>query len=262
MLPSHRFDDPELNRTLEVFLRLLVDFFADRLSSVVLHGSVIFDDLAPGYGDLDFLAVVRGDLDDATCEGLATLRKPLRSGHYGVLPTMLEGAFLPRGMLDPTVAGKAFWWGTSGERQWQRNELGWFVLHVIRQRGIVVWGEDVRRAIPETNRELLLADVRIFLKSVKEHGAGVTLHSVDWVLTVARMLLWLREGKLSSKSQAADWGAGNARGRWREFLPQAKEIRLHPALAGSPEGTRWLRGLTQAIRQAAEELERELEALH
>ena len=37
-------------------------FFGRRLISVVLYGSILFDDLAPGYGDLDFLAVVDGDL--------------------------------------------------------------------------------------------------------------------------------------------------------------------------------------------------------
>ena len=51
----------ELDRTLATFLGMLEDFFGDRLVSVVLYGSVVFDDLAPGYGDLDFLAVVDDD---------------------------------------------------------------------------------------------------------------------------------------------------------------------------------------------------------
>jgi hypothetical protein len=37
----------------------------NRLVSVILYGSILFDDLAPGYGDLDFLAVLKGNLTEA-----------------------------------------------------------------------------------------------------------------------------------------------------------------------------------------------------
>jgi len=55
---QHRFADPQSNLALELFLRMTRDLFEERLVSVVLYGSIVFDDLAPGYGDLDFLAVV------------------------------------------------------------------------------------------------------------------------------------------------------------------------------------------------------------
>jgi hypothetical protein len=99
----------------------------------MLYGSACFEDLAPGYGDLDFLAVVSGELSEADIDGLVRLRRPLRAGEQGILGQMLEGAFLPRAMLDPSVHGRACWWGTSGERPWDLSQLGWLVLHVIRE---------------------------------------------------------------------------------------------------------------------------------
>ncbi len=256
MLPEgHGVADSDLKRTLELFLRTIHDYLRTRLVSVVLHGSVAFDDLAPGYGDLDFVAVTTTDLDDETCRDLVELRKPLRSGKHGVLAQMLEGVFLPRKMLDPATVGKAFWWGTSGERAWDKNELGWFVLHVIRERGILVWGEDIRREIPVATREDLLAEVRIACRHANEHARAGDLHSVDWLLTVARLLLWVREGRLSSKSEAADWGYAHARGDWRRLLPRAKELRLNPSMAESAEVKQWLASLMPSIRQAWLELE-------
>jgi hypothetical protein len=59
---AHRFPDAQLSRALELFLQHLSGLLQERLISVVLYGSVVFDDLAPGYGDLDFLAVADGDL--------------------------------------------------------------------------------------------------------------------------------------------------------------------------------------------------------
>lgn len=258
MLLRHSFGDPQLNLTLERFLRMLREQLGRRLVAVLLYGSVLWDDLAPGYGDLDFLAVVEGDLSEADCAELVALRRPLRAGPLGCYAQMLEGAFLPRRMLDPEVAGSALWWGTTGERPWSRSRLGWLVLHVIRERGLLLWGEDVRHEIPPATREALLEDVRAACRSGKEHGRPGSLHSVDWLLTAARLLLWLREGRLSSKSEAADWGAAHAAGAWRAWLPQAKALRRHPSLAGTPETQAWLAGLAEPIAEAYAELDAEL----
>lgn len=260
MLLTHAFPDPQLNLTLELLLRIIREELRECLVSVVLHGSVVFDDLAPGYGDLDFLVIVGGDLPDSTCSKLVGLRKPLRSGKYGVLASMLEGAFLPQSMLDPAIKGRAFWWGTSGERRWSVNQLSWLVLHVIRERGVVIWGQDIRPRIPPAPRVAMLGELADFAANARKHAVGGDIHQVDWLLTAARLLLWLREGRLSSKSEAADWGCRNATGRWRELLPKAKELRLYPLMAGSAEVKRWLAGLASPIQEAANEVAGELRA--
>jgi len=238
---------------------MTVDLLGDDLVSVVLHRSVVFGDLAPGYGDLDFLAVTDCGLDQRTLTSLVELRRPLRGGQHGLLGSMLEGAFLPRQMLDPAVIGRALWWGTSGERQWRRNQLGWLVLHVIRQRGIVIWGGDIRPEIPAASEQDILHDIAQACASMRRNGRGGGLHSVDWLLTAARLIMWLREdGKLSSKSEAADWGHMHAIGAWRELLPRAKQLRKSPALAEEPETQTWLCSLSEPIEEACTELEHEL----
>ncbi len=252
---SHRFDDPDVNQTLEAFLDIIGGALGKRLVSVVLHGSIVFDDLAPGYGDLDFLAVVDEDLDEELCLCLGRLRRPLRDGRCGVIGPMVEGAFLPRRLLDPANRGHAFWWGTSGERAWEENKLGWFVLEVIRARGILIWGEDVRHEIPPAGREDLRLDLRRACEAAREHARGGGVKSVDWPLTAARCLYWLTEGALSAKSEAADWGWAHARGECRQLLPRAREIRLNPRLAESAEMAQWLDSLTPSRGQAWLEVE-------
>jgi len=258
VLLAHKFADRQLNLTLELFLRAIADFFGQRLVSVILHGSIVYDDLAPSYGDLDFLAVVDDDLLDRACQLLAALRRPFRSGDYGVLATMMEGAFLPRPMLDPARTGQAFWWGTSGERAWRNSQLGWLVLHVVREQGIVIWGEDVRPEVPQAKREQLVQEIWEICRNMEEHGKGGDLHSVEWLLTAARELLFLKEGRFSSKSEAADWAYLHAKGDWRKWLLRAKQFRSNPTLADSAESRQWLDGLTVSIREASEELRQEL----
>jgi len=107
MLLAHKFDDPQVNLSHELFLREITGFLADQLVSMVLYGSILFDDLCPGYGDLDFLAVVKGDMSEDTLQELIDLRRQLRSGEYGVYCRMIEGPFLSRRMLDPSNTGMA-----------------------------------------------------------------------------------------------------------------------------------------------------------
>ena len=258
MLLIHRFPDAQLNLTLELFLRMTRDFFKDRLISVVLYGSILFDDLAPGYGDLDFLTVIDDDLSDEERQQLVEFRKLLRSGEYGILAKMIEGAFLPRQMLNPNITGKAFWWGTSGERVWNNNQLGWFVLHVIRERGIIIYGEDIRQEIPVVSNEILKEELWTACNSIREHAQDVGFYSVDYLLSLARFLLWLKEGRLSSKSESADWGYVNAKGSWRELLPYAKKIRSEPVFANMNYLKQWLNELAEPIKEACNEVEQEL----
>ncbi len=260
--------DSSLNRegredaesAVSLLVGLVEDFFGRRLVSVVLYGSIVFDDLAPGYGDLDFLAVVDGDLSEDDQRGLTELRQPLRGPTSTTHQRMLEGAFLPRHMLDPAQPGSAFWWGTTGERLWEENRLGWLVLKVIRERGRVVHGQDIRPEIPPASRESVLEEIRSFCRSACEHSSNGGLHSIDWLLTAARLLLLLllKEARLSSKAEAADWGRDHALGAWRELLPMARDLRLNPPRAELLEIRQWLAGLAPSIVEAANELNRAL----
>jgi len=261
MLLLHKFQDAQLNLTLELFLRMIKDFFKDRLISVVLYGSILFDDLAPGYGDLDFLTVIDDDLSDEERQKLIEFRKLLRSGDYGIMAKMIEGAFLPRQMLNPDITGKAFWWGTSGEIIWNNNQLGWFVLHVIRECGIIIYGENIRQEIPVASDESLKEELLTACNSIREHAQDGGIYLVDYLLSLARFLLWLKEGRLSSKSEAADWGYINAKGSWRELLHYAKKLRLEPVIANVNYLKQWLNELAEPIKEACDEVEQELLAL-
>lgn len=259
MALNRSLGDPAVNLALELFLRMIRDELGDRLLTVLLYGSILFDDLAPGYGDLDFLVVIEGDLDESRCARLTALRAPLRSGTYGVHCQMIEGAFLPVSMLDPHHRGHGLWWGTSGERPWERNQLGPLVLYTIRKGGLTIWGRDLRGEIPEIRREEIIDQLLEGCRDCRRHAASpASLQSLDFLFTPARELLWLKEGRLSSKSEAADWACQHARGEWRQHLPRARFLRRHPELADCREVQEWIRTLGSSMIEATDELEEEL----
>lgn len=182
-----------------VFVSIVGDALGDTLRSVILYGSVAFGDLAPGYGGLDFVAIVDNDIADDRREALIEARRPLRSGLYGVYARMIEGAFLPRHMTCPQSAGRVVWWGTSGERLWESSWLGWFDCLGIRKRGVVIHGEDLRCEFPTPTREQLAAEAARFVATVRRHGRGGELHSVDWRAHLQKGA-WLRRNPDQAKS--------------------------------------------------------------
>lgn len=257
---QYKFNDSDVNLALEQFLYSCRNCFGDDLVSVVVYGSLVFDDLAPGYGDLDFLAVVKDDIPEEMYTVVSDLRKPLRSGNYGIIATMIEGEFVPRKALKATEIGQSYYWGTKSDKPRTGCGIHGIVARVILERGIVIYGEDIRCDIPRPSRDEIIAELQSYTKSVREHGRGGGIHSLDWLLMTARFLFLIREEKLISKSEAADWGFLNVKGAWREYLPKAKEIRKNPSMAELPEVKSWLESLTEPIQESCKELERELVA--
>ena len=261
LILKHLFDNSEVNLALEVFLREAVDVLGDDLVSVIVYGSLVFDDLAPGYGDLDFLAVVKDDIPESLFGRMSDLRKPLRSGHFGVIATMIEGEFIPRKSLGQPETGQSYYWGTSSDKPRVGSSVVGLVAEVVHELGVVVWGADVRSEVPRPTREQLIADLRHHAPGFRDYARGGGLHAVDGLLTVARMMVFLREGRLSSKSEAAEWAYINAKGAWKEHLPQARQVRLNPWMANLAEIRRWLNDLDAPTQQACDELEELLAAM-
>jgi len=261
MLLKHAFDRSEVNLALEVFLREAVDVLGDDLVSVIVYGSLVFDDLAPGYGDLDLLAVVKDDIPESMFGRMSDIRKPLRNGHFGVIATMIEGEFVPWKSLAQPEIGQSYYWGTSSDKPRVGSSVVGLVAEVVHQVGVIIYGEDVRSEIPRPTREQLIDDLRHHAPGFRDYAKGGGLHAVDGLLTVARMMVFLREGRLSSKSEAAEWAYSNAQGAWKEHLPQARQVRLNPWMANLAEVKRWLNDLDGPTNEACDELEELLAAM-
>ncbi len=101
MTLNHTFADSNLTAALGAFITAIARALPNRLASVLLYGSILFNDLVPGYSDLDFLAVAENELTESDCAALIAARGPFRSGRHGSYGPMLEGAFCPRRLLDP-----------------------------------------------------------------------------------------------------------------------------------------------------------------
>jgi hypothetical protein len=260
MLLQQSFSKSEINLTLELFLRMLQSILGAELLSVYLYGSIVFDDLAPGYGDFDFLVAVQADLSEEKSGALLEMRKTLRSGQLGVYAPMLEGEFLPIPMLKQRVMGAAVYWGTRSERRIEKNQLGYFDLILLKSKGVLIYGRDLRQEFVDVSSDVLFNSIKQSIETIRKFANRTTesIHSVDWLFLIARFILWLKEGRLDSKSVAARWAYQHCRGEWKLYLPKAIEIRKNPSLGDEFPIKEWLKTLGNPIQAACDELEEEL----
>lgn len=255
MLLSAMFGDSEVNLALEIFLRELHSQFGSRLLSVIVYGSLVHGDLAPGYGDLDFVAVVDGDLGPQEKAALKGMRTRLRSGNYGQVASMLEGAFLTRETLNLNTSGSGFWWGTTGERPIDRNPLGWLNSLDLRENGIVVFGADLRSQIPTPSREDIVGEISDTVRMIRREASDAGRYVVDWMLQIARFLVIINECRLTSKTEGALWAEKHAKGSWRYHLSDCSRYRRDAAYRARL-GASCLSGkLARPLEEACDELE-------
>lgn len=249
--------DEKINQTLSLFISNIQQILGGNLIGVYLYGSALHNDLCPGYGDLDFLVILRNDLTTIEIEKLINQRMVYRTEYPDLYTHMLEGAFLPLHILQGGT-GQALWWGTKNEKIWKENQLDTFTMYTIKKQGLLLFGDSQNHQIPEITKEEIKQFLIDFVSCMKEHGKGGSLHSIDWLLLTARFICWLSEGVIVSKSQAADWGIKHLQNGWKDHLLYSKELRKDITKLRLPEYSAWLNKLDSVIIEASNDLDKQL----
>lgn len=251
------FQDEKLNQTLSLFLKDMQLILNGQLISVYIYGSALYNDLCPGYGDLDFLVILRNDLASCEVEKLIKQRIFYRTEYPDLYNYMLEGAFLPLRLIQGET-GRALWWGTKGEKVWEENQLDKFTMYTIKNHGLLLFGESQYHMLPVISKEEINQFLIDFVSCMREHGKGGSIHSIDWLLLTSKFMCWLSSGEILSKSQAADWGLKHLKNSWKEHLLKSKELRKDTSKVRMPEYSEWLNKLDSVIIEASNDLDEQL----
>lgn len=222
----------ELTITMLTFAAHLRDVLGENFTALILFGSAVLGDFTPGKGDLDFLAAVRQELSEDSCECLFALHDRMRAGELGTLATQLEGTYYPSAILcDPLHAQAYGCYIGTGRKGWRRvntfqNSMMDFAI--IRRYGLVCDGKDLKPLIYDPSREELLHEIHRQLTELLARQ-DVT-PSIDFALAIfqwgARALCYAHTGELLSKSRAADWYAAEFPGeRWSSMLKHIRSFR-------------------------------------
>lgn len=253
---------------LEPRLRLAINTMAVSIArilqvndpSIYLYGSVTAEDFRPGWSDIDLLVLTGDPITPEQADTLVNLRQALAARdpatpHYH----LFEGGMLDLGAFLTGEDTHVVYWGTTGQRIKTQHAFSAFDRASLLQTGQLLLGRDVRRHIEMPTYEDIRAGVAAHLATIREHGTGSrSRFAYGWLLDIARGMHALLNGRLTTKTDAAQWALDERLCPCPEELSMALTVRRQPELLQDPAVLDYAEGLTAAIQEFAALLEQAL----
>jgi predicted nucleotidyltransferase len=200
---------PDIDGLLSDLLDRVKQILGQNLVGLYLYGSLVTGDFDPEISDMDMLAVVSSDVDEAQFERLHAMHDGLEAENprwkdrievQYVSTHALQTFRTEKSQIAALSPGEPFHFKDAGS-EWLIN---WYI---IRERGQVLYGPDPRTYIPPISKGE-------YLQTVREHATMW----VEWleqpqdqawqayvILTMCRILYAIRFGEQPSKREAALW---------------------------------------------------------
>ena len=253
-----------MKNAIDAMVNEIVRIMDGDVYGIWLYGSVVMDDFRPGWSDIDFVALTRGEISETRAEQLLTLRQQMLEKEPGnPYYRSFEGVIAN---LDEYREGKfrrLVYWGTSGQRVTDRYEPDTFSAFELAKYGKPVYGGKPW-IMPAPGREELVRAVREHYESIRKYAAQTneSLYSCGWLLDIARCIYTLRTGDVVSKTQAGIRALEEHLFPDEASLRKTVEIRQDPqAFRDRDDVKQWLKGLGPVVQQYADVLEAELRSV-
>ena len=241
--------EPRMRLAINTMAVSIQRILADASPSIYLYGSVTAEDYHHGWSDIDLLVLTQEPISAPQAEALLTLRQTLSmrdpdTPYY----QLFEGGMLDLGSFLADEDARLVYWGTTGERIKPRHAFSAFDRASLLQNGQLLLGRDVRRHLEKPDFPEILEGIGHHLQAIQEHGAGSrSIYAYGWLIDLARCLHTLLEGKLTTKTAAAQWALDQHLCPCPAELSMALMVRRQPELIHDPHVLDYAEGLTEAI---------------
>lgn len=240
----------EINALLDQLLARMRAVLGEKLVGLYLFGSLAEGDFDYVSSDVDFAAATLVKLDEGELAQLKTMHAEI-AAHGGRWGKTLNGAYIALAALRRYEPAQRHPY-CSSTTPLGVTALGhdWVLIrHVLREKGIVVYGSPLASLIDPISCEELLVAVRTALRenwTPYLDGPEVIrprYFQAFAVLTMCRALRALATGELVSKPAAATWALGHLDVEWAPLIQRALAWRADKTAddAALPETLRFLR---------------------
>lgn len=252
----------ELQKTIEIMTRRIVDILHPCDPSIYLYGSIALGDFKLGWSDIDILVLTREPISEAQANQLVHLRQIMLAEEPGnPYYRAFEGGMLTFSAFLSGEKDRVVYWGTSGERITTRYGFDSFSMSELLDSGILLYGADVRKQLSHPTYGNLKADVRRHYETIRQyaHNTGRDLYSYGWLLDISRCIYTLRTGKIIAKTAAGKWALQENLCPCADALARAVEVREEPnRYTANAETFDYAETLGISIQRFADVLEKEL----
>lgn len=242
--------EPRLRLAINTMAVSIHRILADVAPSIYLYGSVTAEDYRPGWSDIDLLVLTADPITEAQADALVHLRQTLAdrdpaTPHY----RLFEGGMLDLGSFLLDEETRVVYWGTTGERIKATHEFSALDRASLLQTGQLLLGKDVRRHIEMPDFQEILSATEHHLSAIEQHGAGSRkLYAYGWLLDIARCMYTMVNGRLTTKTAAAQWALDEHLCPCPAELSMALTVRRQPEFIHDASVLDYAEGLTDAIQ--------------
>ena len=252
--------EPRLRLAINTMAVSIFNILESVQPSIYLYGSVTAEDFRPGWSDIDLLVLTQEPITETQADLLLTLRQQLAqrdpdTPYYRAF----EGGMLDLGSFLTNESTRVVYWGTTGERIKERHDFSAFDRASLLQNGQLLLGKDVRRHFEMPEYPEIATAVISHAVSIRQHGKGArSLYAYGWLLDIARCMYTLVNGRLTTKTTAAQWALDEHLCPCPAELSMALTVRRQPELIKDEQVLAYAEGLTEAIQSFLNLLEKAL----
>ncbi len=230
--------------------------------SIYLYGSITAEDFRPGWSDIDLLVLTQSPIPQDSADALLHLRQTLQARDPDTpYYRAFEGGMLDLGSFLTEEETRVVYWGTTGERIKTRHAFSPFDRASLMQNGQLLWGKDVRRHLEPPEFDEVVAGIARHLETIKRYGQGSRdIYAYGWLLDIARCICTLVNGRITTKTAAAQWVLDQKVCPCPSELAMALTVRRTPELIRDPAVLDYAETLTGPIQAFAALLDQLLPA--
>lgn len=242
------------------------EILSDNQPSVYLYGSSVLDDFRLGWSDIDILVLTQKRISQAQAHELVTLRqKLLENTPDDPYYRSFEGGMLTLSAFLSKEPDCVVYWGTGGQRITDTYLFDSFSMAELLQNGRLLYGQDIRSQLKMPKYSDFYADVKKHYESIRQYAqtTGRSFYSFGWLLDIARGIYTLRNGTVTSKTEAAQWALDNNLCPVSNALEIALKVRKDPmAYRSDTKIFDYAETLGPEIQRFADVLEKELNSVN
>lgn len=213
-----------LNQILKVF----IDELHDNLVGVYLHGSLAMDCFNPKKSDVDLLVVCETEISISTKMRIIKRLLEVTLGNANqlemsivlkkyvstfVYPTPFELHYFHPNYLED----ESYICGGPG---FEDPDLAAHMM-ITYHRGSTLFGEEIKTIFKPIKRKYYIQSI---MNDIEDAPQGIINNPVYFTLNLCRVLLYIKEDKISSKKEGGIWGTKNLPSKYQTIVRESLEI--------------------------------------
>ncbi len=217
----------EINELLQQLLLQVQSILTDQFIGMYIGGSVASNRFHCETSDIDCYIITASTLSNDMISKIEEMHKQFYSRKLQYAKK-IEASYIPQKDLlnfDPNGLRPYFNEGSFYQGQYGSNYL--IEIHVLRGNGITILGPDIKNLIKEISTQDLRVAIQKNLYEYWEIALSdfAKFRRSDYqafaILTMCRTLYSLETGRITSKTEAAQWNRQKLDTRWKNLIELA-----------------------------------------